>query len=324
MQPDFTVSVVIPSYNASRTIVRCLKTLHEQTCAPLEIILVDSSSDDTIAVVLRDYPEVKVIHLPSLTFPGPARNMGARIARGDILAFIDSDCMADSTWIERIIALHAQGYRIVGGAIEVGDPDNAFAWAGHMMEFRDFIPAGPARPMGHIPSCNITYRRDLFEEVGGFPENYYPQEDFLLNHLLNLQKVTILFDPDLRIRHFCRDTLRDFISHQHRIGRVTRAALKKISQPGSQIARQTWLAWLAAPLLGAVKYVRTTLIFLKRFPEVALRKPAILPLLLIGSVWWARGFAASVITGLSGIRGWQDPEEPIFSKISSASTTAKE
>jgi glycosyltransferase involved in cell wall biosynthesis len=309
------ISVVIPSYNSLKTINACLDSLYSQEEQPLEIILVDSSSDGTPQHVRQRYPRVRVHHLRKRTFPGPARNLGASIAKGSIVSFIDADCIAAPNWVKLMAAYHSEGHFVVGGAIEVGNPKSQIAWAGHLGEFREFLPVGEGRPFLHVPTCNISYRRWLFTKHGGFPNAYYPQEDLLFNYMLNRYGIKIWFEPSIRIRHFCREDLRGYLSHQHRIGRVTRCTLRRIDMQGSSVARRAWLAWLSSPLLGIIKYFRTLVILSNTYPGVVLRKPGLLFLLLLGAIWWARGFASGARTGLSGIRGWTDPDEPIFARI---------
>ena len=309
------VSVVIPSYNSSKTIEACLESQMSQDSTPLEVIVVDSSSDDTPDIIRQRFPSVRLHRVEGRAFPGPARNMGASLARGDILAFLDADCIAAPDWAQRIAAGHAEGHWVVGGAIEVGNPASAVAWAGHLGEFREFLPVGKPRRVLHVPTCNLSYRASLFGEWGGFPSAYYPQEDLLFNYMLNRQGIEVWFDPAIRVRHFCRESLRGYLSHQHRIGRVTQCALQWMDMPGASIARRKWLAWLASPALGAVKFTRTTAAFLASFSDKALRHPSVLVLIMLGTVWWARGFAAGARTGLSGIRGWTDLDEPIFAML---------
>jgi glycosyltransferase involved in cell wall biosynthesis len=306
------LSVVIPCYNSKSTILACLESLYRQSEAPGEVILVDSSGDDTLDIVAEHYPEVRRFRFSCRMFPGPARNRGVELAKGQVIAFIDADCIAAPDWIARIAAQHAAGHQIVGGAVDLGNPDNALSWAGHLMEFREFLPQGSAHPVTHVPTCNISYRRNLIEAYGGFPDSYYPQEDLLFNHLLNRNGFDIWFDPAIRVKHFCRDSLIGYLSHQHRIGRVTRVTLSRTQMHGSAISRRPWLAWLAAPGLGLLKYLRTTAAFLGFAREDLLKHPGLPLVLLLGSVWWARGFAAGALTGLSGIRGVIDPEENIF------------
>ena len=309
------VSVVIPSFNSRKTIGKCLNALQKQLQAPLEIIVVDSSEDRTPEFIQHNYPMVRLHCFDHQVFPGTARNIGAAKANGSIIAFIDADCVTDPTWVQQIAKWHSEGWLVVGGAIEVADTSSPVAWAGHLMEFREFVPAGPARPLSHIPSCNLSFRKSVFEQGGGFPVSYYPQEDLICSYLLNLQGVKMWFDPSIRIRHFCRDKFSEYLSHQHRIGRVTRCSMSKLSLAGSQIAQYRWIAWVVSPLLGTIKLFRTISVFIRRFSSVAIQFPSIVLLLFVGSIWWARGFAAGAHSGLSGIRGWDDPDEPIFSMI---------
>lgn len=317
------VSVVIPSYNSHSTIERCLNSIQQQEEAPGEIILADSSSDHTLSLVRELFPTVKVHHFPHRVFPGPARNRGAEMARGAIIAFIDSDCVAQADWVKRIAQEHSAGHDIVGGAIEVGYPENVIAWAGHLSEFRDYLPFGEARTIWHIPTCNISYRRSLFQQFGGFPNSYYPQEDLLFNYLLTKNGHQIWFDPHLRVKHYCRSSLRGYLSHQHRFGRVTRVTLSRLSLEGSSIARQRQLAVIAAPALGALKMLRNSLTLIRTYPRLALTRPTLFALLGLGAVWWARGFIAGALTGLSGQRGVVDPEEDIFILLDQATHNAQ-
>ena len=219
-----------------------------------------------------EYPQVTLVHVDHRIFPGPARNIGARLAKGPILAFLDSDCITRPNWTEQIVLRHNEGYRAVGGSIYVGNPDNIYDWAGYLLEFREFLPQGNPRLVKHIPSCNMTYRKELFLTNGGFPESYYPQEDLIFDYLLIKQGVEILFDPVLEINHFCRDTLKGFLSHQHRIGRVTRCVLQRLNIQGSAIARNKWLAYLISPFLGFVKAIRTIFCFLNAISKNSISK----------------------------------------------------
>jgi GT2 family glycosyltransferase len=306
------VSVVIPSFHSRHTILNCLASLFEQEEPPGEVIVVDSSEDDTLELVKQAYPQVVAFHFPHRVFPGPARNEGTQIAKGKIIAFIDSDCVAAPDWIKRIATHHNNGHQIVGGSVDVGNSGSLLAWAGHLSEFREFLPIGQERALKHVPTCNISYRKQLLLTYGGFPNAYYPQEDMLLNLLLYRNGYMIWFDPKIRVKHYCRESLRGYLSHQHRVGRVTRVTLTRIEMEGSNIARKPWVAWATSPILGLIKYLRNVAVLWTSMPGEAIKRPALLPVLLLGSIWWARGFAAGALTGLSGLRGMIDPEENIF------------
>ncbi|MEN6392886.1 MAG: glycosyltransferase [Anaerolineaceae bacterium] len=309
------ISVVIPSYNSEKTIEGCLRSLYDQTHIPSEIIVVDSSWDKTKDIIREKFPHIHLISMNDRTFPGPARNIGAQNSHGRILAFIDSDCIANRDWISKILENHSSGKQIVGGGIETANFNSITGLAGHLLEFREFVPSTEGRYVIHVPSCNLSYRKDIFMRFGGFPNSYYPQEDLLFNYLISNNGIKIWFDPSMLIHHYPREGVRNFLSHQHRLGRVTRCVLKRLELPGSFVGKHPILAWTTSPLLGLMKFIRSTWFYLTNYKVKIVQFPQLLFILGLGTIWWARGFAAGTHSGLSGIRGWHDPEEPIFSAL---------
>ncbi len=267
-----------------------------------EVIVVDSSKDRTPYLVRKQFPMVKLIHLERRTDPGTARNIGIAEAQGEILAFIDSDCVARHDWLQRMIWAHDSQYRVVGGGIENGNSESLISWVGYVIEFREFLPIGFPRMVEHIPTCNISYKREVFTDYGGFQGECYPQEDLLYNWEIRQKGERILFDPAICVAHHHRTKLRDYLKHQVNIGRATSWVLRRTDLPGSSVAAQPWLAMLVLPLLPLVKFIRTVTTFLRLQPEAILHRPLLLPLLLLGLLFWGIGFARGVYEGgLGGI-----------------------
>lgn len=287
------VSVIIPSYNSEKTIAGCLTALQEQTYGgQYEIILVDSSSDRTPQIVREQFPQVRFFHFEQKTDPGTARNHGLKHAAGDPVLFIDSDCLAEPDWIERMVETHKkEEHMAVGGAVLNGnDPKSQVAWAGYMAEFREFLPQYPKRTVDHIPTCNISYKRKIFDLIDSFHPEYYPQEDLDFNFRLRQAGYEILFNPQIKIRHNHRTELKAFYGHQHRVGKITSRMLKILPLEGSRLARNRWLAVLSLPALPLVKFARTMLIFIKKQPRTLLRNPLAVVIFFTGLVPWMAGF----------------------------------
>lgn len=288
-------SVVIPSYQSAQTIVACLEAvLNQDFDEPFEVIVVDSSMDDTAIIVRERFPQVALITLPRQTFPGTARNLGIQRAQGEAIAFLDSDCIPAPDWLARMVAAHDVGHSIVGGAILNGTPDSVVGWAGYINEFREFLPQGEARLVAHIPSGNSSYRASIFDEHGGFPDAYFPQDDLIFNWMLSKRGEHILFDPAIQVAHVHRTRFSAYLSHQRRIGRVTAQILRQTDLPGAWLARRRCLALAGLPLMAGLKLVRTLRVFLGWRVSSVLRQPTAWLLFALGLGSWALGFGGGL------------------------------
>ncbi|HIJ12049.1 TPA: glycosyltransferase, partial [Candidatus Woesearchaeota archaeon] len=178
-----TVSVVIPAYNSERFISRCLHSLeNQQTDIPYEIIVVDSSKDSTPNIIRTHFPSVKLIHLETQTMPGAGRNIGVKEAKGEIIAFIDSDCVAHPHWINDAVRDIRSGYEIVGGSVANGNPETLVSIADHIITFNEFLPYMPRREVPFMPTCNFICTKKAFHDVGGFSDDLFAGEDTLFSY----------------------------------------------------------------------------------------------------------------------------------------------
>jgi len=291
------VSIVIPSFNSELTIERNLLALQEQTYdSELEIILVDSSTDSTPHIVSEKFPSVHLVHLDEKTDPGTARNLGVARSRGDLVLFIDSDCIAAPDWVDTLVSLHSvSDYAAIGGAVSNGNPpDSLIAWAGYFAEFREFIPTQKRKEVSHIPTCNISYKAWVFDQIGGFDPEFYPQEDLEFNFRLTQSGNKIFFCPEARVQHIHRTTLGSFFAHQRKIGAITARVLRILPLTGSKLVRNRWIAALSLPVLPAVKWLRTMSVFLRHEPELVAKRIPAMGIFAFGLVPWTVGFFQGV------------------------------
>jgi cellulose synthase/poly-beta-1,6-N-acetylglucosamine synthase-like glycosyltransferase len=289
-QLSVSVTVLVPAYNASGTIRATLSSLLAQDFEePYEVIVVDSSSDETPRIIAEEFPMVHLIRRDRQTDPGTARNLGIIRANGEIIACIDADCIALPDWLRRMVTAQRAGHEVVGGTVENGNPESLIAWAGYLGEFREWLPVGPARLVNHVPTCNISYHRSIFTRFGGFPK-FYPQEDLLYHWRLSQHGVPIWFDPNICVRHVHRSMWRAYNQHLRRIGRITARVLKLTGEEGVFLARSPVLALMAAPVLPLVKWLRTIGVFMSQQPEVLREHALALVPFLLGLYVWAVGF----------------------------------
>src|SRR5258708_13512275 len=120
--------------------------LDPRTSIPYNVIVVDSSGDQTPQSVAREFPSVRLIHLDRRTFAGAARNVGVRSTRAPFCLMIDSDCVARPDLIERMIVRHREAeYAAVGGSLRNGTPKSLSGWTGNPPESKDVFPGAPFR-----------------------------------------------------------------------------------------------------------------------------------------------------------------------------------
>jgi glycosyltransferase involved in cell wall biosynthesis/GT2 family glycosyltransferase len=187
MQIPF-VSVIVCTYNRDHYLDACLLSLKRQVYERFEVIVVNGPSEDMTDSVLDKYPEIKVVRQEALNGLSYARNLGIHHSRGEIIAFLDDDAVADRYWIHDLVLGYIND--TIGG---VGGP--VFDSSGKWHQFKNgyisksgiptFInehdrnyndPSGAY--LNYIMGTNASFRRDALYKAGLFdPEiRYYLDE----------------------------------------------------------------------------------------------------------------------------------------------------
>ena len=96
------VSVVMPVYNAETTLAECLTRLFQSTWEDFEVVLVDDGSTDQTRAIADNFP-LRVVPTSGRVGPAAARNLGARVADGEVVFFIDSDVMVRADTLSRLM-----------------------------------------------------------------------------------------------------------------------------------------------------------------------------------------------------------------------------
>ncbi|MGZ5020978.1 MAG: glycosyltransferase [Chthoniobacterales bacterium] len=214
-----SVSVIVCSYNGARTLPACLDSLGTLDYPDYEVILVDDGSTDNTAEIAARYPQVKFIQQKNHGL-SHARNTGARAARGEVLAYTDSDCMADRDWLYFLInTLLSGNYAGVGGP---NVPPPAQDWIQACVAA---APGGPSHVLltdtvaEHIPGCNMAWYRWAFDNVGGFDVDYHKAGDDV-DFCWRVQQSghEVAFSPSAVVWHHRRFTLRAFQRQQEGYG----------------------------------------------------------------------------------------------------------
>jgi len=210
-----TVSIVIPMHNSARTIGRTLEACINQELpgAQTEIIVVDDGSTDKSVEIAEKLP-VKVLRQENRG-PAAARNRGWREARGKIICFTDSDCVPQRDWIQKLL----RGYDSpkvggVGGTYAIMNRDSVLASAIHEeIALRHQRQSGTVDYLG---SFNLSYKKSVLEEVGGFNEEYTRAsgEDNDLAYRVTKKGYRLAFVKNSAVAHYHPDRLLGYLRQQ--------------------------------------------------------------------------------------------------------------
>ncbi len=209
------VSVVVCCYNGEPTLDQCLQSLTELDYPSFEVIVVDDGSRDRTYEIAGKYPTVRRIQVPNGGL-SRARNLGIEAARGEVVAFIDSDAYADPDWLYYVVSAMDEH-----GAAAVGGPNLSPLQDGFTAQCVDESPGNPTCVLvdneraEHIPGCNMAFRKDAFKAVGLFDvEHRAAGDDVDLCWRLLVANKQIVYHPSAVVWHHRRPTVRTYLRQQ--------------------------------------------------------------------------------------------------------------
>jgi cellulose synthase/poly-beta-1,6-N-acetylglucosamine synthase-like glycosyltransferase len=175
MQPGLTISVVICTYTSERwpELRAAVESVRSQSLLADELIVVVDHNDELHRRVASDLAVDRVVDSASVRGLSGARNTGVEVARGDVVAFLDDDAVADPDWLRKLTAPYARSEVIgVGGRVLPNWADSQPSWfpaefgwvVGCSYEGQPTHLAEVRNPIG----ANMSFRRQPLVDVGGF------------------------------------------------------------------------------------------------------------------------------------------------------------
>jgi len=195
------ISVIIPALNEKAVIRRCLEALSRNRLpkTDFEVIVVDNGSTDGTVETVRQFQasySLKIVSVEGVRISA-LRNRGAAEARGEILAFLDADCLAPPEWLTnsmRLLEDLREG--IIGAHYQI--PDDA-TWVGRVW-CQDRLTE-KVGDVSYVPAGDLLIHRDRFFQVGGFDESIQTNEDYEFCQRALLVGLTVKSYPELRVVH---------------------------------------------------------------------------------------------------------------------------
>ena len=212
------ISVVIPNYNGGKTIGKCLEAVLASDYDRFEVLVVDDASTDGSVGLISAFP-CRLIRLEQHAGASRARNTGAKESAGDIIFFIDADCLVPKdtlSLVHKAITGHAD--TIIGGSYTPLPYDSNF-FSIFQSIFIHYSELKRREP-DYIASHSLAIEKKLFEKSSGFPEQFLPLlEDVEFSHRLRRSGYKLLMDPGILVRHIFNFTFRKSLRNAFRKSR---------------------------------------------------------------------------------------------------------
>jgi glycosyltransferase involved in cell wall biosynthesis len=186
----------------------------------VEVIVVDDGSTDGTSQE-AERAGARLVPLDGVGNPGAARNRGAEQASGDVLVFLDADCVPVRGWMAALVAAHVAGEACVGGAIGLPPGLSTTARWDYYFSSYHVHPERPAGPVPNHPPANVSVRRAAFEATRRFTERLpvaHGHEELAWQAALARAGERCYFEPAAQVQHYNRVGLANMMRRSYRWG----------------------------------------------------------------------------------------------------------
>jgi O-antigen biosynthesis protein len=299
------VSVVVCAYNAERTMDACLASLAVLNYPDYEVIVVNDGSRDRTLEIAESYPYCRIISQPNEGL-SVARNVGAEAATGEIVAYTDSDCVADPDWLTYLVArMEASGVSACGGP-NFPPPEDSLVPAAVAV-----APGGPTHVLlndevaEHIAGCNMAFRREVLLGLGGFDPVYRAAgDDVDICWRFQDAGYVIGFSPAAIVWHFRRNTVKAYCNQQRGYGKAEALVYSKHPFRFNLFGQAKWLGRIYGDLSTSLLLSRRPVIYSGVFGrglfQTLYEPPSSLTAFLPLTFEWS---AAAIVLALAGLVG---------------------
>src|SRR3990172_1618854 len=208
----FRVSIVVPAYNAERTIGPLLDSLMSLHYPEYEVIIVNDGSKDRTREIVEQYP----VRLINQTNRGAsaARDAGLRAASGEIVAYVDSDVAVTPEWLEHLFEPFSdQAIAATTGRTVFLRNEKCASWMRSMDIERRNAHRKKYTRLANGP--NSAFRRDILLKVGGFDPRWYHAEDTEVSYRIWGLGHRIQYVPEAVVHHVAEEDWRIYLRKRY-------------------------------------------------------------------------------------------------------------
>jgi GT2 family glycosyltransferase len=256
------VSVVVCAYQAERTMDQCLASLEKLSYPSYEVIVVNDGSRDRTLEISERYGYVKIVSQENKGL-SVARNVGLAHATGEIVAYTDSDCVADPDWLTYMVAKMLTANLSACGGPNFPPPEDSLVPSAVAVS-----PGGPTHVLvsddeaEHIAGCNMAFRREALEKIGGFDPIFRAAgDDVDLCWRLQFAGYKIGFSPAATVWHFRRNTVEAYFGQQRGYGKAEAMVYAKHPFRFNLFGQAKWLGRIYGDLSASMLISRRPIIY---------------------------------------------------------------
>ncbi|MFO1484397.1 MAG: glycosyltransferase [Verrucomicrobiaceae bacterium] len=221
------ISVIVCTRNGSATLRACLASLVPLNYPDFEVLVIDDGSTDTTAEIAASFESVRY-HRQDHAGLSVARNLGARLATGSILAYTDDDCVAHRDWL-----LHLSHAFAEQGVVAAGGPNIPPPPRNRTERIVALAPGAPVHVLlndteaEHLPGCNLAIRKDALERIGGFRAEFMVAgDDVDVCWRLRDNGGRLVYVPGAMVWHHRRVSVKAYLRQQTGYGNAEALLMK--------------------------------------------------------------------------------------------------
>ncbi len=211
------ISVISTVLNEEKNISQFMKSILNQSKKPDEIIIVDGGSKDKTFEILREFSQKNklfAVFQEKGANISRGRNIAIKKAKGDILIVADAGCVVDKDWIKNTIAYFPEADVVAGNYKAI--TKNNFEY------FQSLLVVKSVDRPSRMSSRNISFKKECWKSVGGYPEDFLTGEDTKFNLMFQRAGYKIKINPKQDVSWEMRPTLKKFARQFYLYGKGDR------------------------------------------------------------------------------------------------------